>query len=423
MHTLAFAVVAAGILAFGLVSARVRDTVVTPPMVFVVFGVLVGPEILGLVDLELGHGFIRTLAEITLVLLLFTDAARIDLALLRREHDLPVRLLSLALPLSVVLGTVAATLLFDGLRLWHAAIVAVLLAPTDAALGQAVVASRAVPVRIRQTLNVESGLNDGIVLPVFLVVLSLADAQAPDATALSWVRFAAFQLVLGPVVGVAVGSIGGRLVERATTSGWMNRAFQELSALGLALFAFAGAELVGGNGFIAAFTAGLTLGNTARAVCSCLYEFGEAEGQLLTLLIFLVLGAVLAPQVFHDATARDVVYAVLSLAVVRPLAVAAALAGSRLRWETLLFVGWFGPRGVATILFALLMLEEAHVVGGPALMVTAMTAVLMSIFAHGLTAAPAARWYAARLGPTRDDRERPEHMPVGEMPLRMSSGG
>lgn len=421
MDTVALAVIATGILAFGLISRRVANTVVTPPMVFVLFGFVVSPAALGWVHLELAHGFIRTLAEITLLLLLFTDASRIDLKLLRREHDLPLRLLTIGLPLTLVVGAVAAAAVFSDLPLWAAAVVAALLAPTDAALGQAVVSSAAVPVRIRQTLNVESGLNDGIVLPVFLVTLSLAEASEPGASAAAWIRFAALQLVLGPLVGIGVGLLGGRLVERATRRGWMSRAFQELAALGLALLAFATAELVGGNGFIAAFAAGLTVGNTARAICSCLYEFGEAEGQLLALLIFMVFGAVLAPSVLRDATGRDVAYALLSLAVVRPIAVAAGLVGARLRWETVLFLGWFGPRGVATILFALLILERAAVPGAEALVVTAMTAVLLSVFAHGVTAAPAARWYARRLASM--PQVEAERRPVVEMPLRLPRAG
>ena len=183
--------------------------------------------------------------------------------MLRREHNLPVRMLAIGLPLTVALGMLVALLLIGGLRLWEAGLVAAILAPTDAALGQAVVSSPNLPVRIRQTLNVESGLNDGLALPVVLVFLSLAGGGA-DREAGEWIRFAAMQVTLGPLAGIIVGYVGGRLVQWGQQSGWMNHHFQDLSSLGLSLLAYASAELIGGNGFIASFCAGLTLGNTAR---------------------------------------------------------------------------------------------------------------------------------------------------------------
>ncbi len=419
MESFGFAIVAVTILAFGLVSERIRRTPLTPPMVFVVVGFLVGPLALGLVTLSPASGVIRTLAELTLVVLLFTDASRIDLGLLRRQHNLPVRLLLVGLPLTVAAGAGLALLAFPGLELWEAAVLGAVLAPTDAALGQAVVGSLLVPVRIRQALNVESGLNDGLALPIVLLTLSLAGAAEHVGTAGTWVRFTALQLVFGPLVGLAVGFTGGRLVMRASRARWMNHVFQELAAVGLALLAYAVAELVGGNGFIAAFVGGLTLGNTSRAVCTCLYEFAEAEGQLLSLLIFLVFGAALVPVVVQHASWPIVAYALASLTLVRLVPVALSLLGTRLRWETTLFLGWFGPRGIATVLFALLLLERADVAGRETVLAVAMTTVLLSVFLHGFTAFPAARWYGARLGAVRATPDAPEHRPVPEMPLRI----
>jgi NhaP-type Na+/H+ or K+/H+ antiporter len=213
MHSLAFVVVALGILGFGLISQRVQTSVLTPPIVFVALGLAVS----GILDLELGEGLVHTLAELTLVLVLFTDASRINLRLLRREHNLPVRLLALGMPLTVVLGTLAAIWLFPGFTAWEAALLAAVLAPTDAALGQAVVSSPRVPVRIRQTLNVESGLNDGIALPLVLIVMSMCASSVPgEGGASYWLRFAALQVTLGPLTGAVVGWVGGRLVEWGT---------------------------------------------------------------------------------------------------------------------------------------------------------------------------------------------------------------
>lgn len=357
------------------------------------------------------------------MLVLFTDASRINLSLLRREHNLPIRLLVLGLPLTILFGTVVGAVLLDNLTFWEAAVLAVILTPTDAALGQAVVSSPLVPVRIRQALNVESGLNDGLVLPILLIALAVAGAAEQTQTVGHWVLFAAMQVTLGPLIGVGVGYVGGKLVERGSRTGWMNRSFQDLAALGLSLLAFAAAELVGGNGFIAAFCAGLTLGNTSRSICACLYEFAEAEGQLLTLLLFMVFGAVMVPTALDHLGWRVILYVFMSLTVVRMVPVAISLLGARLRRDTVLFLGWFGPRGIASILFGLLVLERSDLPGREEILVIVMTAVLLSVFAHGITAFPAANWYTGRTEKTKSVRGAAEHVRVTEMPVRLPYAG
>ena len=327
MNFEAFTIVALGVLLFGLVSRRLQRSVITPPMAFTCLGVGLGAA--GLVPLALGDELVQTLAELTLVLVLFADATRIDLSLLKKQYGLALRLLSVGLPLTILAGTLAGALLFDAFSIWEVALLAAILAPTDAALGQAVVSSERVPVRIRQTLNVESGLNDGLALPVVLFLLSALNMEAESAAV--WLRFVSLQLLLAPVVGTFVGYAGGELVDRATRSGWMSLPFTKLSALALSLLAFALAELVGGNGFIAAFVAGLTLGNSKRKVCRQLYEFGETEGQLLTLFVFLIFGAVMVGPALADLSWRILLYALLSLSLVRMLSVALSLVGAKLQ--------------------------------------------------------------------------------------------
>jgi NhaP-type Na+/H+ or K+/H+ antiporter len=419
MDALGFAVLAAGLFAYSLVSGRLQGTSVTPPMVFVAFGLLVGSSGLGLADLALDHGAIHVLAEVTLVLVLFVDAARIDLTTLRRDHDLPVRMLAIGLPLTIVAGTLAGALLLPEFSWVEAALLAAVLAPTDAALGQAVVASPVVPARIRQALNVESGLNDGITLPVVLLLATLASATA-DATigATFWLRFAVLQVVLGPVVGIVVGRCGSQAIDTAAARGWLAERFEGLSALGLAMVAYACAEVVGGNGFIAAFVAGLVFGNTVRGRCAFLFDFAEAEGELLTLMTFLVFGAAMLPAAAQALDWRIGAYALLSLTAVRMLPTALALTGKGLHRPTLLFLGWFGPRGLASILFALLIVEEARFPHQDELMAITVVTVALSVLLHGLTAAPAARWYAA-LSASMTDGE--EMRPVAEMPTRVGA--
>ncbi len=420
----ALVAVAVAILAFGLVSRRAQAGILTPPLAFVAFGMVLGPIGFDLVGYDLEHGIIHALAELTLVLVLFTDASRIDLAVVRRQHDLPVRMLVIGLPLTVAAGAVVGLVLFPEMGLWHVAALAAVLAPTDAALAQSVVGHPKVPPRIRQALNIESGLNDGIALPVVLILASLAAVEAGAGeggrSGLDWAQFVALQIVLGPLVGIAVGWLGGGLVQRAAKAGWVDGSFLKLSALGLALLAFAGAELVHGNGFIAAFCAGLAMGNTARDVCPRLHEFGETEGQLLALLTFLVFGVAMVPEAIAHMSWPVIAYALLSLTVIRMIPVALSLVGSKLMAPSILFLGWFGPRGLASILFALLVLEKLMIESGPLLTVV-VTTVTLSVLLHGLTAAPLSAMYGRAC--ERMSKMAPgaaEDRPVTEMPLRIS---
>jgi NhaP-type Na+/H+ or K+/H+ antiporter len=416
MEPIAIAAVAFAIGAFGVVSGRAERSPFTAPMWFTAVGVGLGS--VGWLGMDVGSGAVHVLAELTLILVLFTDATRIDLTCLRRERALPTRLLAIGMPLTLLGGTLAAVWLLPGLNLVEAALLAAILMPTDAALGQAVVSNLRVPVRIRQTLNVESGLNDGIALPVVLVLASLAGAVEHGSNdAAYWLRFAALAVTLGPLVGATVGFLGGRIMTWGTERGWVSAPFERIAALGLALLAFGLAELVGGNGFISAFVAGLTLGNSARGIGSCLYEFGEAEGQLLALLVFVAFGAVLVPEALEHVGVSGLVYALLSLTLVRFVPVALSLVGSRLRWPSVAFLGWFGPRGLASILFVLLVVEPGKLESGALLESVVVLTVLLSILLHGLTAYPLATRYGAYTERTADCAE--ERREDTELPVRI----
>jgi NhaP-type Na+/H+ or K+/H+ antiporter len=419
MDISAILVVAALIVGFGLVSRRLDGSVVTPPMVFVATGLAVGPHALGWIEVTESETTLHVLGELTLVLVLFGDASRIDLSALRRELGLPVRLLGLGLPLTIALGAGAAKLLFPQLSWFEAGVLGTVLAPTDAALGQAVVASPAVPLRVRQALNVESGLNDGIALPVVMVLAALGSmVHAETKSTGEWATFVTFQVTLGPIVGVVVALAGVKLVDAAARRSWVDERFLRLSGVGLALFTFAGAEAVGGNGLIAAFVGGLTLGHLARDQCEGLHHFLEAEGQLSMLLVFLLLGAALLWPSLSTGTAVTFLYAALSLTVVRMAPAALSLVGSRVRLPTTGFLGWFGPRGVASALFAILIISEADLPHAELIFATTMVTVALSVFAHGLTAAP----FAAAYGKLAEDPERcpAEHEEVHDHPLRLS---
>jgi NhaP-type Na+/H+ or K+/H+ antiporter len=420
MDTLGFAAIAAGIFLYALVSRRLENTVITPPMVFTVFGLIVGEAVLGLAHLNFDNHFVHGLAELTLILVLFSDAARIDLRALRRDHSLPVRMLLIGMPLTIVFGMLIALVLPLGLGLWEAALLAAILAPTDAALGQAVVTSPFVPVRIRQALNVESGLNDGIALPIVLIFAFLAGASHSAGSDQSWLLFGAKQIILGPLAGIVVGGAGAWLLDRAAEHKWITESYEGPAILGVALLAYSGAKIVGGNGFIAAFVSGLVFGNFVRGRCGFVFEFAEAEGQLLVLLTFLIFGAAILPTAFGEIDGTILLYAVLSLTVIRMIPIAISLIGSGVRAITVAFLGWFGPRGLASILFALFVLEEVPMSAGKRIVVITVVTVALSIVVHGLSAAPMSRRYGdrvRRMGRSEETKE------VSEMPMRGRMGG
>ncbi len=394
----------------------------TSPMVFVLFGLLVGPDMLGLIHLPLGNGFINGLAELTLVLTLFIDASRIDLRRLNAQHDLPLRLLGIGLPLTIAAGTGLALLFFPHLSIWEAGLLGVVLAPTDAALGQAVVENERVPERIRQTLNVESGLNDGLAFPALLVFLSLASASAETMSLGEWAVFIGRQLVLGPLAGIGTGFLGSCLVERAAGKRWIKRTFLQISVLSLALLAYAGAELIGGNGFIAAFTAGLVTGTRSRILRDPLEDFGEAEGQLLNLVVFLIFGSIMLPPAFRSLTWIDVVYALISLTAIRMIPVLLSLAGTRLKAATYVFVGWFGPRGLASIIYLLLITDAGDISAAGDIYATVITTVFLSVLLHGLSAAPAAAYYGKHMSRMKSKADGTEHRTVFSFPTRFRGG-
>ena len=411
-------VLAAVVFAFGLVSRRLEGTVLTAPLVFVAAGVVLGPAGLALVEFKLDDHTVLLVGEIALAIVLFTDAASINLSSLRQNEGLPLRLLCMGMPLTIGLGTAAAALLLTDLTFWEAAIVGTVLAPTDAALGQAVVSNPRVPLRVRQALNVEAGLNDGLSVPFLVLFLTLAVAEGELQPASFWIRFAFEQIGIGALVGVGVGLLGGWLVSWASKREWMTDSFQRLALLALAIIAWALADQLGGNGFIAAFVGGLVVGPTVEHVGERLIRFTQAEGQLLNLSVFFIFG-VLVIGLIQPLSWGIALYALLSLTLIRMLPVVLSLLGTHLRGISVVFMGWFGPRGLASIVLGLIVVAEAPTLAGRGQveLVVALT-VLLSVLLHGVTAAPLSAAYARRVermaadttekreaieGPTRTD--------------------
>jgi NhaP-type Na+/H+ or K+/H+ antiporter len=370
-------------------------------MLLVAAGVASGPLGLDLLDVSHDAEAVKLLLEVALVAVLFTDAAGVRWSVLRRDDALPLRLLGLGLPLTMVFGAIGAWLLLPGFTVWELALVAVILAPTDAALGQPAIADPRVPATVRQGLNVESGLNDGIALPFFVVLLAGATGDTDGAGAAE-VFFLA--LGLSTAVGVAVGWLGARLLARSTAAGWVSEEWHRVPALTFAALGYAVTVSLEGSGFITAWVAGLVFGvvwrrnvppaEAATTGPESVIGLSEELGNLLASLSFFVFGAVLLGPALSAIGWKTALYAIVSLTVVRMVPVAVALAGSHFRLPTVLYVGWFGPRGLASIVFALLMLHDGPP-AAPALVDVVAFTVGLSVILHGATAAWAARTYAA----------------------------
>jgi NhaP-type Na+/H+ or K+/H+ antiporter len=391
------AIVAVSLLGVAAVSGRLSGTPVTPAIVFVAVGLLVGPEVLGEIDLESSSGAVRTLAEATLALVLFCDASRIDLRQLRRDIGVPLRLLGIGLPLTIALGALAAAVLFDRLSIEEAVILAIVLAPTDAALGQAVVTEPRIPGRIRQGLNVESGLNDGICVPLLFAAVAVADVESHISEGRSAATLLLEEIGYGVVGGVVGGLAVAAIVIHFGRRNMIAEAWRQVIPGAGAALAYGTAAALGGSGFIAAFVAGMTF----RLALGCdpehLNELSEQVGSILNGVTFLLFGAILLGPALGELSWELALYAVLSLTVVRMLPVVIAMLGSRARPPTLGFLGWFGPRGLASIVFAVIVIEESNLPHEHLIVLAIYLTVGLSVFAHGLSAAPLAsryaRWY------------------------------
>ncbi len=381
---------------YSLVSRRLENTVFTAPILFTSVGILLVFSISGLHEIDMQREGLLKLAEMGLVMLLFTDATHINLKTLRSRERLPLRLLSVGMLLTILLGALAAHFVFPRLSVWEAGILAAILAPTDAGLGQVIVRSPMVPARIRQSLDVEAGLNDGLSVPflMFFIAVSRVGAEGAGSVLLKYVFE---QLVMGALAGLAVGMIGGLLLGMAHRKAWMAESAKQLGLVALPVLSMLVCEPGGGSMFIAAYVAGLSVQTGFHDASAHSIEFTEGWGQLFDYLVFFLFG-LLAALAFRQFNPAHIVYAILSLTVVRMLPVAIALIGTRLNSATILFMGWFGPRGLASIVLGLVYLEEEARLGGEeTIKMAVMATVMLSIFAHGVSALPGINMYARKV--------------------------
>jgi sodium/hydrogen antiporter len=376
------AVVSSCVLAWSLVSARLERWDVSAPIAFVVLGVVVTHGPTAMVHLQLGSTGIRSLAELTLALVLFADASRVNVRRLRASAALPTRLLAIGLPLTIVAGALAAELLFGSSGFWVAAAIGAIVAPTDAALGASVMQDERVPAAVRRLINVESGLNDGIVTP--FVNLFLAAAATTEAVrGATSVASAVLELVGGAALGLGVGVVGAVLLAVCRRRGWSSPAFRPLAILALALFAYSASLVAGTNGFVAAFVGGMAFGTADHHNDETALEFTEEVSLLLSVLVWFGFGAVMLVPGLEDAGWRDALFAVL------------ALTGTGLDRATIAFVGWFGPRGLASVVFGLIAVDSLAPEESRAVLAVVTVTVALSVLLHGISASPLAARYGA----------------------------
>ncbi|MBB5460295.1 cation:proton antiporter [Paraburkholderia sp. Cpub6] len=396
---------------YSLIARRLERTVLTAPILFTAVGAFMAsfPETLH--ELALDQKDVLLVAELGLVMTLFTDASRVSLRMLKSYTSLPVRLLSTGMLLTIALGALCAKGVLSTLSWWEACIVAAILAPTDAGLGQVIVNSPLVPQRIRQALNVEAGLNDGLSVPFLMFFIALAVAREESAGSAMLAHFLIRQLGYGALIGLGIGLTGGWLLALARRKEWMTEPVAQLGVVALPLACVLASDATGASMFIAAFVAGLATQVGFSEVGRHSVEFTEEWGQLFNFFVFFLFGLIVT-RFWAQFSFVIIAYSVLSLTVIRMIPVAIALAGTGLSRPTVLFMGWFGPRGLASIVLALVYLEgETGLPGEPTIKVAVVATVLLSIMAHGLSALHGINRYAAAIAPLGDSA--PEHQVVG----------
>lgn len=382
------ALIAGAILAFSSIAGLVEKSWVSGPIVFVLFGFLIGPRVLDLLSLQMQRETLKTLVELTLALVLFNDAAGADLKILRREAGIPIRMLGIGLPLTLLLGFGAGLLLLSELSVIEVAILATILAPTDAALGQAVLKEQAIPANLRQGLNFESGLNDGLCVPILLVLLTLAIEKASHASGYQLaLSYLVTELGIGLLVGVILAAFGVYLLRFNREQGWLSTNWLQLTVFALAITTFATAQSLGGSGFIATFCGGLLFGHLLKGQSADLLRSGEGIGDAFELITWVLFGAAVAGKALPNFTWPILGYAVLSLTLLRMLPIYISLSGTGLSTEGKLFLGWFGPRGLATIVFTIMVIN-INLPHGDTIITTASFTVMLSIILHGISAKP-----------------------------------
>jgi sodium/hydrogen antiporter len=390
----ALGLIAGVLVVSALAAGLVERAPLSFPMLFLGLGFLIGDRGLQLISIGLDTSVLQVVAVVALALVLFLDAINLELTELRRDWLVPVLVLGPATLLVIGLLAGLGTLLLD-LPVVLALLLGTILASTDPVVLRDVLRDRRIPRSVRRTLSVEAGTNDVVVLPILLVLIAIAHADLGGVT--DWLVFVGQLFVLAPAAGFAVGAAGSWVMGRVDQRFQIRREYQSLYGIGLVLGAFVAGEAVGGDGFLAAFAAGLAVTVVNQTLCDCFLDFGQVIAEMTMLLAFVLFGAVLSTLVGSVPLPATLALAVLAIFVVRPVAVLLVLWLGRagLSRYARQFIAWFGPRGLNSLLFALLVVEQG-VAGGEGLFAVIGVVVLVSVVAHGITTTPFSIWYARK---------------------------
>jgi NhaP-type Na+/H+ or K+/H+ antiporter len=386
------AILALFIFFYSMIVGRLERSVISGPIIFVAAGVLVGPLGLNWFDGDVSGISFRVFADLTLAVILFVDAANADISILKRKIHIPVRMLLLGLPGVILLGTIFASIIFDVLSFFEAATLATMLAATDAALGKAVISNKTVPAQVREGLNLESGLNDGLCVPILFIFIVLADGTSVDGgNTVFALKLVAEELGIGLLVGLSLSAIAVWLLRWCSAQRWVNEVWLQVTVVGLSISCFSVAQSIHGSGYIAAFTGGLLFGYKAKDATHKLILAAEGTGETLALITWMLFGAVVVSHCIYHFTWSMVVYAVLSLTVIRTIPVFLSLTGTGESMSSKLFLSWFGPRGLASIVFSIIVLNR-NLPGGQFIGMVVILTVFLSLMVHGISANPLAHW-------------------------------
>jgi NhaP-type Na+/H+ or K+/H+ antiporter len=386
------AILALFIFFYSMIVGRLERSVISGPIIFVAAGVLVGPLGLDWFDGDVSGISFRVFADLTLAVILFVDAANADISILKRQIHIPVRMLLLGLPGVILLGTIFASIIFDVLSFFEAATLATMLAATDAALGKAVISNKTVPAQVREGLNLESGLNDGLCVPILFIFIVLADGTSVDGgNTVFALKLVAEELGIGLLVGLSLSAIAVWLLRWCSAQRWVNEVWLQVTVVGLSISCFSVAQSIHGSGYIAAFTGGLLFGYKAKEATHKRILAAEGTGETLALITWMLFGAAVVSHCIPHFTWSMVVYAISSLTVIRMVPIFLSLTGTGESTSSKLFLGWFGPRGLASIVFSIIVLNR-DLPGGRFMAMVVILTVFLSLVVHGISANPLARW-------------------------------
>jgi sodium/hydrogen antiporter len=392
MHSNTAIVLTVLVLCYAVVSGLVKRWYLAPGLIFVLFGILLGPFVFDVIDVGTDAASFTVVAQLALTVILFNQAAQLDLSTVFRRREVTFRLLVIGIPLALVLGTVTALLVLPVMPLWEAVCLAAIVAPTEVALIDALLEDERVPERIRHALSTESGFYDGFALAAMLAALALA-SERTDPDAARWSLFLVRTEVVSVLVGLAIGALGGLVMARSKKREWMSDTWAQLATLAVALVCFQVGEGLHGSGFVAAFAGGLAFAFAAKHFGALPdTQVSEAAGQLLELMVFAMFGSYAVVVGWRDATWQVVLFAVLALFGVRLVAVGVALIRSDLPARNRLFIGWFGPRGIGTLVLGLLVVERGQIEQESLIIQVVVVTVTLSLLVHSLTAWPGIRW-------------------------------